>query len=67
MDNQQQEVTEAPQTPEEVPAPAPITVSYVFAGANAGGQALYNCLVCSAMVQEASQPNHTAWHQNGSA
>lgn len=42
-----------------------LTVHYAHAGMSGGGQSVYTCSLCSALVQENSQVSHTAWHQNG--
>ena len=59
------EVTE---TREEIAAKQPtvkewLEPHYDFAGANLGGQSVYNCGACWAVVLRDSQPAHSEWHK----
>ena len=67
MTDTQQPETQPDAQPVEQPVveAQPIEVFYVFAGANLGGESLFLCTTCGALLQEPLQDTHTVWHRNG--
>lgn len=52
-----------PQVPTEVAVVEFLPPHYDFAGANLGGQSVYNCGICWSTVLRDAQAAHTAWHE----
>lgn len=50
-----------------VPEVEEMKVFYAFAGGGMGGVNMTLCSVCSALVKEDGQDNHTQWHRNGAS